>query len=41
MVKAAHSRRMEFHAWMNPYRASFYLDTASLAADASPPCLAR
>ena len=31
MIKAAHSRRMEFHAWMNPYRASFDLDTASLA----------
>ncbi|MCC6462402.1 MAG: family 10 glycosylhydrolase [Saprospiraceae bacterium] len=32
MIKAAHSRRMEFHAWMNPYRATFDLDTASLAA---------
>jgi len=31
MIKAAHSRRMEFHAWLNPYRASFDLDTASLA----------
>ena len=31
MIKAAHSRRMEFHAWFNPYRASFDLDTASLA----------
>ncbi|MBK8923959.1 MAG: family 10 glycosylhydrolase [Saprospirales bacterium] len=31
MVKAAHARHMEFHAWMNPYRATFDLDTASLA----------
>lgn len=31
MIKSAHSRRMEFHAWMNPYRATFDLDTASLA----------
>ncbi len=31
MIKAAHSRHMEFHAWLNPYRASFDLDTASLA----------
>ncbi|TNE54392.1 MAG: glycoside hydrolase family 10 protein [Bacteroidetes bacterium] len=31
MIRAAHSRRMEFHAWMNPYRATFDLDTASLA----------
>jgi uncharacterized lipoprotein YddW (UPF0748 family) len=32
MIKAAHSRRMEFHAWLNPYRATFDLDTASLAS---------
>lgn len=31
MIKAARSRRMEFHAWLNPYRATFDLDTASLA----------
>ena len=31
MVKAAHERRMEFHAWLNPYRATTDLDTASLA----------
>lgn len=31
MIKAAHTRRMEFHAWMNPYRATIDLDTASLA----------
>jgi uncharacterized lipoprotein YddW (UPF0748 family) len=31
MIKAAHERRMEFHAWLNPYRATTDLDTASLA----------
>ncbi len=31
MIKAARSRRMEFHAWLNPYRATFDLDTAGLA----------
>ncbi|MBL7804073.1 MAG: family 10 glycosylhydrolase [Saprospiraceae bacterium] len=31
MIKAAHDRRMEFHAWLNPYRATFDLDTASLS----------
>lgn len=31
MVKAAHTRRMELHAWLNPFRATFDLDTASLA----------
>jgi uncharacterized lipoprotein YddW (UPF0748 family) len=31
MIKAAHARRMEFHAWLNPYRATVDLDTASLA----------
>lgn len=31
MIEAAHTRRMEFHAWLNPYRATFDLDTASLA----------
>jgi uncharacterized lipoprotein YddW (UPF0748 family) len=30
MIDAAHRRRMEFHAWLNPYRATFDLDTASL-----------
>jgi uncharacterized lipoprotein YddW (UPF0748 family) len=30
MIQAAHDRRMEFHAWMNPYRAAFDLDTAAL-----------
>lgn len=31
MIKAAHERRMEFHAWLNPYRATVDLDTANLA----------
>jgi uncharacterized lipoprotein YddW (UPF0748 family) len=31
MVKSAHKRRLEFHAWLNPYRATFDLDTAALA----------
>ncbi|MBK8556085.1 MAG: family 10 glycosylhydrolase [Lewinellaceae bacterium] len=31
MIDGAHQRRMEFHAWLNPYRATFDLDTASLA----------
>jgi uncharacterized lipoprotein YddW (UPF0748 family) len=30
MIKAAHDRRMEFHAWMNPFRATWNLDTAKL-----------
>jgi len=31
MIRAAHARKMEFHAWLNPYRATFDLDTASLS----------
>ncbi|MEM6316901.1 MAG: family 10 glycosylhydrolase [Bacteroidota bacterium] len=31
MIEEAHKRGMEFHAWLNPYRATFDLDTASLA----------
>ena len=31
MIEAAHKRRMEFHAWLNPYRATFDADTAALA----------
>jgi len=31
MVQAAHNRHIEFHAWFNPYRASFDLDTANLS----------
>ena len=30
MVKATHARRMEFHAWLNPYRATVDLDTVNL-----------
>lgn len=30
MIQSAHARRLEFHAWLNPYRASFDLDTAAL-----------
>jgi len=31
MIEEAHKRGMEFHAWLNPYRATFNLDTTSLA----------
>jgi uncharacterized lipoprotein YddW (UPF0748 family) len=31
-IKGAHKRKMELHAWLNPYRATFDSDTASLAA---------
>ena len=31
MIKAAHERHMEFHAWLNPYRATWDLDTANLS----------
>ncbi len=31
MVQAAHQRHIEFHAWFNPYRATFDLDTANLS----------
>lgn len=31
MIEEAHARGMEFHAWLNPYRATFNLDTTSLA----------
>jgi uncharacterized lipoprotein YddW (UPF0748 family) len=30
MIKATHDRHMEFHAWFNPFRATWNLDTASL-----------
>ncbi|MFC4097945.1 glycoside hydrolase family 10 protein [Euzebyella saccharophila] len=33
MVQETHKRGMEFHAWLNPYRATFNLDTLNLAAD--------
>lgn len=32
MIEETHKRGMEFHAWLNPYRATFNLDTARLAA---------
>lgn len=31
MIEEAHKRGMEFHAWLNPYRATFNLDTTRLA----------
>ncbi len=31
MVQEAHKRGMEFHAWLNPYRATFDLDTLALS----------
>jgi uncharacterized lipoprotein YddW (UPF0748 family) len=30
MIEETHLRSMEFHAWINPYRASMNMDTASL-----------
>ena len=33
MVTAAHKRRMEFHAWFNPFRATTDLDTTRLASN--------
>ena len=33
MIDATHKRGMEFHAWMNPYRATFNLDTTSLSKE--------
>ena len=31
MIEEAHKRGLEFHAWLNPYRATMNLDTFSLA----------
>jgi uncharacterized lipoprotein YddW (UPF0748 family) len=31
MISEAHKRGMEFHAWLNPYRANFNIGTASIA----------
>lgn len=31
MIQAAHERGMEFHAWLNPYRAAFNLNTDELS----------
>jgi uncharacterized lipoprotein YddW (UPF0748 family) len=32
MIKETHNRGMEFHAWMNPYRAVFSMQKSSIAA---------
>jgi len=32
MIDVAHENGMEFHAWINPYRATFNLDTLSLSS---------
>lgn len=31
MIRSAHERNIEFHAWLNPYRATMNLDTQSLS----------
>lgn len=33
MIDETHKRGMEFHAWLNPYRANFNVNNASIAAD--------
>ena len=33
MISETHKRGMEFHAWMNPYRAIFNINTSSIAAN--------
>jgi uncharacterized lipoprotein YddW (UPF0748 family) len=33
MIEEAHKRGMEFHAWLNPYRANFNINSASIAPD--------
>jgi len=33
MIEEAHKRGMEFHAWLNPYRANFNINGASIAAN--------
>ncbi|MCR6720107.1 MAG: family 10 glycosylhydrolase [Chitinophagaceae bacterium] len=33
MIDEAHKRGMEFHAWLNPYRANFNVKTASIASN--------
>lgn len=33
MIAETHKRGMEFHAWLNPYRATFDLDTLELASN--------
>jgi uncharacterized lipoprotein YddW (UPF0748 family) len=32
MIAETHNRGMEFHAWMNPYRAAFNINTSSISA---------
>ncbi|GAC1379448.1 MAG: family 10 glycosylhydrolase [Ginsengibacter sp.] len=32
MIKETHKRNMEFHAWMNPYRATFSIKASSISA---------
>ncbi len=32
MIAETHQRGMEFHAWMNPYRADFNINTSSISA---------
>ena len=33
MIEETHKRGMEFHAWLNPYRANFNVRTASIASN--------
>ena len=33
MIEETHKRGMEFHAWLNPYRANFNISTASIATN--------
>ncbi len=33
MIEEAHKRGMEFHAWLNPYRANFNISNASIASN--------
>ena len=33
MIEESHKRGMEFHAWLNPYRANFAIGKASIAPD--------
>ena len=33
MIEETHKRGMEFHAWLNPYRANSNISTASIAAN--------
>jgi uncharacterized lipoprotein YddW (UPF0748 family) len=33
MIEESHKRGMEFHAWLNPYRAVFNINTSSVAAN--------